>query len=180
MGDGGVVEISDGAFAGARIWVRPDPQPGIPESYTWDEAFRPATHRFPNTADEAIRPINEYQRIEDYLDAAKDDFNAYIGIQGQAGPGIPLPIHPRAVSPTIYFGPYRTLLNAPAEITLPYDRKKVVDPQRLKALIYNEITRDYDPVYPISGAAPIRVDDQAGLASFNVQVLGNFVLVVEE
>jgi hypothetical protein len=180
MGDGGVIEIRNGAFAGARIWVRPDPQPGKPESYTWDDAFRPATHRFPNTADEAIRPINEYQRIEDYLDAAKDDFNAYIGIQGQAGPGMPLPVHPRAVSQTIYFGPYRTLLNAPAEITLPYDRKKVVDPKRLTAMIYNEITRDYDPVYPISGAASIRVDDQAGLASFNVQVLGNFVLVVEE
>jgi hypothetical protein len=91
-----------------------------------------------------------------------------------------LPIHPRAVSPTVYFGPYRTLFNAPAEITIPYDRSRVSDPARVKALIYNEITKDYDPVYPVSGAEPMRIDKPAGRASFDVQVLGNFVLVLQD
>jgi len=178
--DGGSVAISSGELAGARLWVRPDPQPGIPESYTWDAAFRPATHRLPNTADDAIRPINEYQRIEDYLDGAKDDFTAYIGVQGRADPRDSLPTHPRAVSPTVYFGPYRTLFNAPAEITMPYDRTRTSDPVRIQAMIYNEITKDYDPVYPVSGAAPMRIDAPAGRVSFDVQVLGNFVLVLQD
>jgi hypothetical protein len=160
--------------------VRPDPQPGIPESYTWDEAFRPANHRFPNTAEGAIRPINEYRRIADYLDSAKDSFTAYIGIQGLTAPGHPMPVHPRAISPTVYFGPYRTLFNAPAEVTMPFDQSKIDDSVRIQAMIYNEITRDFDPVYPVAGALPMRIDKQAGLASFDVQVLGNFVLVAAD
>jgi hypothetical protein len=182
MRDGGTVEVSSGELAGTRLWVRPDPQPGVPESYTWDDAFRPANHRFPNTSEDAIRPINEYQRIEDYLDGARDDFTAYIGIQGQAGPkvGESLPQHPRAVSRTVYFGPYRTLFNAPAEITLPYDAAKGRDLSRLKPMIFNEITNNFDPVYRVSGAAPPRVDEDAGLVSFDVQVLGNFVLMYDD
>ena len=177
---GGAVEVSSGELAGARLWIRADPQPGVPESYTWDAAFRPATHRFPNTSDDALRPINEYQRVEDYLDGAKDDFTAYIGHQGLASPGHPMPVPEGAVSPTVYFGPYRTLLNAPAEVSIPYDRMKVGDFSRIKPMIFNEIGNNFDPVYTVSGMSPLRIDEQAGVASFDVQVLGNFVLVLDD
>ena len=33
----------------------------------------------PNTGPKAVRAINEYNEISDYLDSAKDDFNAVIG-----------------------------------------------------------------------------------------------------
>jgi hypothetical protein len=177
---GGAVEVSSGELAGARLWIRPDPQPGAPESYTWDAAFRPATHRVPNTSDDALRPINEYQRIEDYLDGAKDDFTAYIGHQGLASPGNPMPVPEGAVSPTVYFGPYRTLLNAPAEVSIPYDSMKVSNFTKIKPMIFNEIRNNFDPVYTVSGMSPLRIDEQSGVASFDVQVLGNFVLVLDD
>ena len=81
--------------------------------------------------------------------------------------------------PAVYFGPYRTLFNAPAEVTLPYDRKRVSDTGRLRPFIYNEITGSYDPVYAVSGAPPMRIDTEQGLATLDVQVLGNFVLELD-
>jgi hypothetical protein len=47
-------------------------------------------------------------------------------------------------------------------------------------MIYNEIADGYDPVYPVSGAAEMRINELAGIASSEVQVLGNFVLVSDE
>ena len=177
--EGGTLEVRQGKLAGARLRVRPDPQPGIPESNVWDAAFRPASHRFPNTSADAIRPINEFEAIENYLDGAKDNFTAYIGTQGRVDERKILPRHPRAVSPTVYFGPYRTLFNAPAEITLPFDSALVREPSRLKPFIYNEITGAYDPVFPVAGASPMRIDTDNSLVTFDVQVLGNFVLALD-
>ncbi len=179
MVDGGRVEVTTGELAGARLVVRPDPQPGVPESNEWKDAFKPANHRYANTADDALRPINEYRAIDDYLDGAKDDFTAYIGLQGLAGPGRPLPQHPRACSETVYFGPYRTLFNAPATVTLPFGATCLQEGAHLGAFIYNEVTGAYDPVYPVPAGAPILIDRENGLATFDVQVLGNFVLAVE-
>ena len=179
MTGGGTVAVTSGKLAGAQLSVRADPQPGVPESNDWENVFRPANHRFANTAEDAIRPINEYQIIGDYLDSAKDDFRAYIGIQGLADPGQEMPAHPRAISETVYFGPYRTLLNAPAEVTLPFDPDGLEEGQQIGAYIYNHVTGGYDPVYPMPGAAPIRIDRDNGVASFDVQVLGNFVLAIE-
>ncbi len=176
---GGTVAVMTGKLAGTRLIVRPDPQPGVPESNQWTDAFKPANHRFANTAVDALRPINEYQVIDDYLDSAKDDFTAYIGLQGLAAPGRPLPRHSRAISETVYFGPYRTLFNAPATVTLPFDAAGIKEGEHIGAYIYNEVTGAYDPVYPVPAGAPIRIDRENGLATFDVQVLGNFVLAIQ-
>jgi hypothetical protein len=175
--EGGIVSVTEGTLAGARLLVRPDPQPGMPEQYSWERAFRPASHASPNTGTEALRPINEYQRVEDFLDGATDDFTALIGIQRRSSRERALRAPPRAVSPVVYFGPYRTPFNAPAEITLPYDRDKAAKPERIAAYVYNEITQQYDPVFPVPGGRPLRVDRDKGHATFDVQVLGNFVLI---
>jgi hypothetical protein len=177
--DGGFVEVTSEMLAGASLRVRADPQPGKPESYRWEQAFRPASDKSPNMAPDALRAINEYRDTSDYLDSAKDDFTAMIGTQRMAEPGRRLPAPRRAVSGTVYFGPYRTLFNAPAEVTLPYYRKKAPDPQRIRPVIYNEITRRYDPVYAVAGGRPPRVDTERGLVTFDTQVLGNFALTLD-
>ena len=174
---GGVVAVSGGPLAGARLEVPADPRPGEPDNYTWAKAFRAATDKNPNTAPDAIRPINNYEKMGDYLDAAKDDFTAYVGTQAKADPKTKLRAHPRAASPTVYVGPYRTLFNAPATVTLPYDPARVRDPAKLVPSIYNEASRDYEPVYAVPAGQPPRVDAARHTVSFDVQVLGNFVLM---
>ncbi len=177
---GGMAEVTSGPLAGAKLVVQPDPRPREPESYEWKNRFRPATASDPNTGPEAVRPINDFVVVDDYLDSAKDDFTAYIGIQGKRDPRTALPEHPRAVSPTVYFGPYRTLFNAPATVTLPYDGSRVADTARIRPYIYNEYTGQYDPVFPVPAGQRARIDEQARRVSFDVQVLGNFVLALED
>jgi len=177
--DGGSAQVTAGPLAGAKLVVQPDPRPREPESYEWKNRFRPETATDPNTGPEAVRPINEFAVPDDYLDSAKDDFTAYIGTQGKRDPRTLLPEHPRAVSQTVYFGPYRTLFNAPATVTLPFDRSRVADTSRIKPYIYNEFTRRYDPVFPVPAGQPVHVNEEAGSVSFDVQVLGNFVLALD-
>jgi hypothetical protein len=50
---------------------------------------------------------------------------------------------------------------------------------RLKPFIYNEITGAYDPVFLVAGASPMRIDTDNSLVTFDVQVLGNFVLALD-
>jgi hypothetical protein len=174
---GGSVAVTTGPLAGARLEVPADPQPLAPDGYTWARAFRPATDRNPNTGPDAIRPINDYEKMSDYLDAAKDDFTGYIGTQEKADPKTKLRKHPRAVSPAVLVGPYRTLFNAPATVTLPYDPTRVRDPAKLAPYIYNEAARDWEPVYPVPAGRPPRVDAASHTVAFDVQVLGNFALI---
>ncbi len=178
--DGGTVAIIEGDLARARLEVRPDPRPNAPEEFEWQNAYRPETDENPNTGPDAIRAINDYASIDDYLDSAKDDFTAYIGTQEKVRANRKMPMLDNAVSPVVYVGPYRTLFNAPATVTLPYDPKLVEDQSKIVALIYNDLTRGFDPVYPVSGAEDIRINEAAGTASFDVQVLGNFVLAEAE
>ena len=178
--DGGTVEVTQGPLAGTALFVRPDPRPNEPESYEWADAFRPASSPNPNTGPDAIRAVNDFQKIDDYLDSAKDDFTAFIGTQEKSDPGTDMPGHPNAISAVVYFGPYRTLFNAPATVTLPYDRASVNDPSKITAHIFNETTKEFDPVYAVPAGEPIRVNEMAATASFDVQVLGNFVLVLAE
>ncbi len=173
---GGVAEITDGPLAGAKLVVQPDPRPLEPEGNEWKNRFRPDTAPDPNTGPTAVRPINDFVVMEDYLDSAKDDFTALIGTQGKSDPETPLPKHKRAASPTVYFGPYRTLFNAPATITLPYDRSRVTDARKLRPYIYNDFTGNYDPVFSVPAGRPVRVNEESATVSFDVQVLGNFVL----
>ena len=64
-------------------------------------------------------------------------------------------------------------------MTLPFDVAGLRAGDRINAYIYNEVTGAYDPVYPVPAGAPIRIDRENGLATFDVQVLGNFVLAIE-
>ncbi|WP_101758989.1 hypothetical protein [Oceanicoccus sp. KOV_DT_Chl] len=176
--NGGEVVVKSGQLAGAKLLVRPDYKPGIPEDLTYFDVFTPgARGRLKNVSPDAFRPFNEFTKPEDHAWSAWNDFTGYIGTQGLANPGEPLKAPAKAVSEVIYFGPYRTIFNAPSLVTLPFDKSKVSDASKLKALIYNDLTNSYDPVYPVPGGAALRVDEKAGTATFDVQVLGNFVLV---
>ncbi|MGK0441674.1 MAG: hypothetical protein ACJA0N_001475 [Pseudohongiellaceae bacterium] len=175
---GGIAEIKSGKLAGAKLMVRPDYKPGIPEDLTWYDLFKPkARGKFKNISPDAFRPFNEFTKPEDHAWSAWNDFTAYIGTQGLAQPGVTMTAPKEAVSEVIYFGPYRTLFNAPAEITMPYDKSKVKNSSALKVMIYNDLTLEYDPVYPVPGGQAMRVDELSATVSFDVQVLGNFVVV---
>ena len=90
-----------------------------------------------------------------------------------------MPEHPKAVSPTIFFGPYRTLFNAPATITLPYDNTRVTDPKRIRPYVFNEVTQKFEVVPKVmSNWEPFLSEDDNSL-TFQVQILGQFVLVEE-
>lgn len=174
--NGGVVEVTSGKLAGAKMKVHPDYKPGIPETLTWFDVYKPKG-RGKNVSPDAYRHFNEFTKPEDHAWSAWNDFTGLIGTQQYADAGKELKAPGKAVSQVIFFGPYRTLFNAPTEITMPYDKEKVKDPARIKAMIWNDLTSDYDPVYPVPGGKPLRVDSEAGTVSFDVQALGNFVLV---
>lgn len=176
---GGAAEVTAGPLEGVRAIVPADPQPGVPENYRWEDRYRPATDKDPNTGPDAVRAINDYASMADFLDGAKDDFTLVIGTQAKRTPDEAMPAHPRAVSPAVYVGPHRTLFNAPATIVLPYDAALVTDPERIRPYVFNEITRAYESVPPVLDGQPARIDTIAERVSFQVQTLGQFVLVEE-
>ena len=147
--DGGVLEVSSGPLAGARLAVPADPQPGLPESNRWDD----------------------YQV---FVDPARPfigawfDFEAYIAQVGPEPEG--------AVSAAAMIGPYRTIVNQPARITLPLLRE-LSDVSQVQPVIYNEFTENWDPVYPVAGGQGLSFDAQTGTVSFDVQVFGTFALI---
>jgi hypothetical protein len=157
---GGGAEVKQGPLKGARVVVAKDAHPGEPES------FDAKTYRaFADPADNLV--------------SAWDSFEAYVGTQD-----VPLPylaVHSEVVSPAVLFGPYRTIVNRPATFTLPVTRKAKLgadEASRLKAFIYNEASRDWDPVFVPAGSAPLRYDPKTRTASFDTQVFGVFALAV--
>jgi hypothetical protein len=152
--------VKQGPLKGARVVVAKDAHPGEPES------FDAKTYRaFADPADNLV--------------SAWDSFEAYVGTQQ-----VPLPYlaaHSEVVSPAVLFGPYRTIVNRPATFTLPVTRKAKLtadEASRLKAFIYNEASRDWDPVFVPAGSAPLRYDPKTRTASFDTQVFGVFALAV--
>ena len=178
--NGGSAAVTNGLLAGAAVIVPPDPQPLLPESYRWENRYRPTSHKDPNTGVDAVRAINEYASMTDYLDGAKDDFTLVIGTQGMRAPGETMPAHPRAVTPTVFVGPHRTVFNAPAIVTLKYDSHQVPDPLKLRPYVFNEIRREFEPVPPVLIDQGPWLDTDAHTLSFHVQTLGQFVLVDED
>jgi hypothetical protein len=174
--DGGIVEITDGMLQGARLHVKPDPNPNLPESYTWDNRWRPMSDNDPNTGPQAVRAINEYNETSNFLDSAKDDFNAVIGLQRLSSPKMSMPIHPKSISETIFFGPYRTTFNVPAEITIAYDKKKVTNPGNILPMIFNEITKGFEIHPNVTKDYRHKINLEEGTFTFETQVLGQFVL----
>lgn len=152
---GGTVEVTSGALAGARLQVAADAHPGWPESFDWKQ-----NQMFVDPADNFI--------------SAWDDFTAYIGTQKV--PLGALERRARVVSEPALIGPYRTLVNRPMTVTLPFRNGKVET--GAQPYIYNEVTRDWDPVYRPAGSPAVRFDEESGTASFDSQVFGVFALAV--
>jgi hypothetical protein len=161
--DGGSAEIATGPRTGAKIVVPADPDPNAPEGY------------YPIPGE---RDIN-YETITDPANpkiAAWFDFTVLMGEQLNVTPDEALPQAAGAVGPAVYIGPYRTLLNKPARVTLPYDANAVSDTAAITARIFNDLTKTWDTVYPVSGGEGIVVDAANNTLSFDAQVLGIFIL----
>ncbi len=161
--DGGVVAVTaKGSLRGAAVTVAKDIHPGEPESFD----------------------ANTYRAIADPADnlvSAWDSFAAYIGTQDVSLER--LAEDARVVSPAVLIGPYRTIVNRPATVTLPVTLPKSVklsikDLGNLRAFIYNEVAEDWDPVFVPSGSTPLRYDSKKRTASFDVQVFGVFALAL--
>lgn len=176
---GGSATVTDGLLAGTAVIVPPDPQPLLPEGYRWENRYRPASHKDPNTGIDAVRAINEYAAMGDFLDGAKDDFTLVIGTQEMRVPGEAMPVHHQAVTPAVFAGPHRTLFNAPATVTLKYDPDQVSDPLKLRPYVFNEIRREFEPVPPVLVDQEPWLDTGVHTLSFHVQTLGQFILVDE-
>ena len=163
-------------MAGAKLVISADPNPDRPESYSWYNRWRPSTDKQPNTGPDAVRAINEYDQISDFLDRAKDDFTAVIGTQEKATPSQEMPIHPNAISETIFFGPYRTTLNVPAQITIPFDKEKITNPENITPIVYNELTEEFEQHPKVRNNYINKIDAENGTYTFESQVLGQFAL----
>ena len=174
--NGGIVEVKEGLLKGAKVVVKPDPNPNIPESYTWDNRWRPLSDQNPNTGPKAVRAINEYNEISDFLDSAKDDFNAVIGTQSLSAPKKPMPIISNAVSETIFFGPYRTTFNVPAEITIAFDKEKVTNPTNILPMVFNEVTESFEIHPKVRKGYENKLNLEENTLTFETQVLGLFSL----
>ncbi len=143
--EGGTLKVDQGEFAGFELVIAPDPRPGLPESNTWDnyEVF--------------VDPAEVHI-------SAWFDFDAYVA---------PAHVHPeRAIAPSVLVGPYRTIVNKPARITLPVSA--VAEGAGITPVIYNEATQEWDEVYPVAGGKPAVYDAADGTYSFDTQVLGIF------
>ncbi len=140
------------------------------------QTLTPPTDKNPNNGRDAVRAINEYDQISDFLDSAKDNFIAVIGTQEKASPSEQMPIHPNAISKTIFFGPYRTTLNVPALITIPYDKEKMTNPKNIRPIVYNELTQKFEYHPKVRNSYSNKIDQQNGTYTFESQVLGQFAL----
>ena len=156
---GGSVEVTTGALKGAKLVVAVDAHPGEPEK------FDAKTYRaFTDPADNLV--------------SAWDSFEGYIGTQD-----VPLGFlaeHSRVVSPAVLFGPYRTLVNRPATFTVPLEVRKLGADEvaRLRVFVFNEASRDWDPVFTPAGSAPPRWDAKRRSVSFDSQVFGVFAVAI--
>jgi hypothetical protein len=156
---GGSAEVKRGPLRGARVVVAADKYPGEPER------FDAKTYRaFTDPADNLV--------------SAWDSFEAYIGTQDV--PVAYLAEHSRVVSSAVLFGPYRTIVNRPATFTLPLTVRQLSadEAARLRVFVYNEVSRDWDPVFTPAGSAPSRWDPQTRTVSFDTQVFGVFAAAI--
>ena len=177
--EGGEVKVSSGDLSGAELIINADPNPEKPNSYNWNNRWRPESHPSPNSGITAVRPINEYMELSDYLDSAKDNFTAVIGTQNKLSPTEMMPIHPNAVSESIFFGPHRTTLNAPAVVTISYDKEKVKRPEMIRPYVFNVITEEYELLPRVRKEVGSFINRDNNTVSFESQILGQFILVEE-
>ena len=110
------------------------------------------------------------------MDSAKDDFNAVIGTQSLSAPKKPMPTISNAVSETIFFGPYRTTFNVPAEITIAFDKEKVTNPTNILPMVYNEVTESFEIHPKVRKGYENKLNLEENTLTFETQVLGLFSL----
>lgn len=154
--DGGSMRLTEGVLAGTALLVHPDRYPGLPEAFTPTEFLT-------------------FNNADANLVGAWDDFEAYIA-RPQASFDLSKSTLTAASEPLL-FGPYRTLFNQPATVTLTAHRGTNLG--KLRPYIFNEATQGWDPVFGVPGGRGLRLDPTAGTVSFDVQVLGTFVLAFE-
>ena len=87
-----------------------------------------------------------------------------------------MPIHPNAISETIFFGPYRPTLNVPAQITIPFDKEKITNPENITPIVYNELTEEFEQHPKVRNNYINKIDAENGTYTFESQVLGQFAL----
>lgn len=152
---GGALAVRSGVLAGVKLEVAADPAPAKPE-------------------------IFRYNKYEAFVDPARPftsawfDFEAYIATQD-----LSKGLAKNLVGPPVLIGPYRTIVNKPARITLPFDKTKVTATQTPMPVIYNEVSGRWDPVYDVAGGTANTVDRERATLSFDAQVLGLFSVVVQ-
>lgn len=157
---GGTVRVTSGSLKGAQLVVAVDRYPGQPENFD-------------------AKNYRAFIDPADNLVSAWDDFEAYIATQRV--PDKYLSDHGQMVSASVLFGPYRTLVNRPARITLPLRSERRLGSDeipRLRAFVYNEVSGSWDPIFQPAGAEPLTYDSRSHSASFSVQVFGIYALAV--
>jgi hypothetical protein len=153
---GGTVSVSEGPLRGARVVVAADAHPSKPERFT-------------------IRQHEPFNDPADNMVSSWDDFEAYIGTvhadtrtareQGEV------------VSEPVIVGPYRTILNRPASITVPVRATAAGAVERLRPFVFNEVSRSWEPLFePPGGSAP-RFDAVTNSLTFDSQIFGQFLVV---
>ena len=110
------------------------------------------------------------------MDSAKDDFNAVIGTQSLSSPRKAMPTISNAVSEIVFFGPYRTTFNVPAEITIAFDKEKVTNPTNILPMVYNEVTESFEIHPKVRKGYENKLNLEENTLTFETQVLGLFSL----
>ena len=87
-----------------------------------------------------------------------------------------MPIISNAVSETIFFGPYRTTFNVPAEITIAFDKEKVTNPTNILPMVYNEVTESFEIHPKVRKEYENKLNLEENTLTFETQVLGLFSL----
>ncbi len=162
---GGSVAATSGRLAGAKLAVAQDAHPDKPESFTTTayETFHDAANNF----------VSSWDDYTAYIGTQKAPRPATRNVRGAEGRRISV------ASEAVLFGPYRTLVNRPAQVTLPVAQGYRGPLESLRPYVYNEITRGWDPVYAVPGGSAPRVDASTRSVTFDVQAFGVFVLLAQ-
>ena len=78
-----------------------------------------------------------------------------------------------------FFGPHRTTLNAPAVVTISYDKEKVKRPEMIRPYVFNVITEEYELLPRVRKEVGSFINGDNNTVSFESQILGQFILVEE-
>ena len=148
--------VSRSFGARAELAVPADAHPTKPDSFT-------------------IKDHEAFNDPADNMVGAWDDCEGYIGTQRV--PAAKADDQGKRLSEPVLLGPYRTLFNRHATVTLPVRSTRNSDPARLRAFIYSEVSENWEPLFPPAGSEGLRFDAAKRTVSFEIQVLGVFLVL---